>query len=457
MISLAKGLKIHFIGIGGVGMSGLAKVLLGRGMVISGSDINLNNYTEILHSQGAKIFKGHRASHVKGVDLVVYSSSIGSHNIELVEARRLKKPVFNRLTLFQEFTRTYKSIMVTGTHGKTTTTSLIAYILLNLGLDPTVLLGGDLNPFGNARLGKSEYLIAELDESDGEFVKVNPSLAIITNIENDHLDHFENFSSLTCAFEKFIRNLTSKRLIFFSDDKILQEIQSRIGGRKFSTYGFNSGCDYHVDVLSTGPIPRFNFFHKDKFLGDVRLPIPGRHNILNATAAISAVLTLGLEFNKIREVLSHFQGVGRRFELKGEIKGIRVIEDYGHHPTEIKVTLSTARVYKPRRILAIFQPHRYTRTHLLMDEFSRSFSDADILAITEIYSASEENISGVSSKDLVKLIKKRDNKNVSYFKTPEEAAGFILREAKEGDMIFILGAGDVNRISKKILHDLKKK
>jgi len=451
---LRPGLKIHFIGIGGVGMSGLAKVLLEKGMVVSGSDINLNNYTESMRSQGAKIFKGHKSSCVRDADIVVYSSSIDSCNIELIEARRLKKTVLSRLTLFQEFTKAYRSIMVTGTHGKTTTTSLIAYILLNLGLDPTVLLGGDLNPFGNARLGKSEYLAAELDESDGEFVKVKPTLAIITNIENDHLDHFENFSGLTSAFEKFIRNLASQRLIFCGDDEVLQGLQSRIGGKKFPTYGFNPGCDYRVYVVSAGRESRFNFFYKDKLLGEVHLPIPGRHNILNAAAAISAALTLGLEFNKVREVLSHFQGAARRFELKGEEKGIKVIEDYGHHPTEIKAVLSTARLCHPRRILVIFQPHRYTRTRLLMDEFTCAFSDADILAVTDIYSAGEKNISRVSSKDIVRCIKKRGHKNASYFKTPEEAAAFAAGEAKEGDMIFILGAGDVNRISKKILHDL---
>ncbi|MBL7170956.1 MAG: UDP-N-acetylmuramate--L-alanine ligase [Candidatus Omnitrophica bacterium] len=450
---LRPGLKIHFVGIGGVGMSGLAKVLLEKGMVVSGSDINLNNYTESLCSRGAKIFKGHKSSSVRDADIVVYSSSISSRNIELIEARRLKKPVLSRLTLFQEFTKAYRSIMVTGTHGKTTTTSLIAYILLNLGLDPTVLLGGDLNPFGNARLGKSEYLAAELDESDGEFVKVKPALAIITNIENDHLDHFENFSGLTSAFEKFIMS-TSKGLILCRDDKVLQGLQSRIVGKKFSTYGFNPGCDYRAYVVSAGRESRFNFFCKDKLLGEVHLPIPGRHNILNAAAAISAALTLGLEFNKVREVLSHFQGAARRFELKGEEKGVKVIEDYGHHPTEIKAVLSSARLCRPRRILVIFQPHRYTRTRLLMDEFTCAFSDADILAITDIYSAGEKNISRVSSKDIVRCIKKKGHKNVSYFKTPEEAAAFAKGEAKEGDMIFILGAGDVNRISKKILHDL---
>ena len=453
-MNLHPGLKIHFIGIGGVGMSGLAKVLLEKGIVISGSDLNLNNYTASLCSKGAKIFKGHSASHIKNADIVVYSSSIDAANMELREARRLKKPVLSRLTLFQEFTKDYKSIMVTGTHGKTTTSGLIAHILLNLGLDPTVLIGGDLYPFGNACLGQSKYLVAELDESDGEFVRVKPSFAVITNIEEDHLDHFKDFSGLTFAFEKFIKNLAPESLIFFRDDKNLQKFKFLYKNSlslAFFTYGFNPGCDYRADIISMGPHPRFNFFHKNKCLGEVCLSIPGRHNVLNALTAISTALILGLKFNKIRKVLPDFHGVARRFELKGEINGIKVIEDYAHHPTAIKAVLAAARLYRPSRILAIFQPHRFSRTKMLMDDFSRSFSNADLIAITGIYSASEKNTYRVTARNLAHLIKKRGRKNASFFKTPEDAAVFIAGKAKKGDMILILGAGDVNRILKKVL------
>lgn len=452
---LRPGVKIHFVGIGGVGMSGLARVLLEKGMVISGSDLNLNGYTASLSSMGAKIFKGHCASNIKDADLVVYSSSIPPHNIELVTARRLKKPVLSRLTLFQEFVKPYRSIMVTGTHGKTTTTALISHILLNLGLAPTVLLGGNMSPFGNARLGKSEYLVAELDESDGEFVKVTPSFAIITNIENDHLDHFGSLSGLSSVFEKFIKNPALSGLMFFSGDKILRKFKSTIKEKKIYTYGLDSGCDYQAQELSIGPKSRFKFFERGKFLDEISLSIPGRHNVINATAAIGAALSLGLEFNKVREAIPDFLGVSRRFELKGEVNGIKVIEDYAHHPTEINATLSTARLYKPGRILAIFQPHRYTRTNLLMKDFASSFSKADTIAITEIYSASEKNISCVSSRDIVKLIKERTDTSAYFFKTPEEAGDFIVRGAKKGDMILILGAGDVNRISKQILEGLQ--
>lgn len=435
-------------------MSGLAKVLLEKGMSVSGSDLQENSYTAMLSSQGAKIFKGHRASQVRGRDLVVYSSAVRPDNAELKEAQKNKIPVLSRLALFAEFTRPYKSIMVTGTHGKTTTAGLMAYLLLNLGLDPTVLLGGDLPPFGNARLGKSDYLVAELDESDGEFEKITPTLAIITNIENDHLDHFGSLARLKSAFCNFLKKIPSRKWLAFSGDKILKELnQSSLNRGLF--YGLNSRDDFRAAGLTLGPSSSFNFFNRSKFLGQVRLSIPGRHNILNATAAIGAGLSLGLDFDKIKEIIPGFRGVARRFEIKGEVRGIKVIEDYGHHPTEIKATLAAARLTGPRRILVIFQPHRYSRTHLLKDEFSRAFTDADILAITDIYSASEKNISGTSSRDIVELIKKRKSPQAYFFKTPEEAAGFMVKEAGEGDLILVLGAGNVNRVSGWILAELK--
>jgi UDP-N-acetylmuramate--alanine ligase len=456
-MELHRGVKIHFIGIGGVGMSGLAKVLLEKGMSISGSDLNLNAYTEDLRSKGARVFKGHRASHIRDADFVVYSSCIGPRNIELTEAARLKKPVLSRLALFQKFANPYKSIMVTGTHGKTTTSAMLGHIFLNLGLDPTVLLGGDMSPFGNARLGKGEYLVAELDESDGEFVKVKPSLAVITNIENDHLDRFGSFSKLNASFKKFIKNLAADNLIFFSGDKTLRQIQSGKKRKRFSTFGFSSGCEYRAGDVSIGTKSGFNLFYRDNFLGKISLPVSGRHNILNALAAISAALSLGLQFDKIRHALSSFNGVARRFELKGKVKGIKVIEDYAHHPTEIKATLAAARLYNPKRILTIFQPHRYTRTRLLTDEFSLSFSDTDILVVTEVYSAGEKNTFNISARDMIRLIKTRTKKDARFFKTPEEAADFAIKRAGEGDMIFVMGAGDVNRISDKLLEGLRQK
>lgn len=454
---LKSGMRIHFVGIGGVGMSGLAKVLLEKGMIISGSDAALNRYTEELKSMGAKIFKGHRASHVKDADIIVYSSSIRPDNIELREAKRLNLRVLKRLALFQEFTKDYRSIMVTGTHGKTTTTGIISHVLLNAGFNPTILIGGDLAPFGNAHLGGGRYLVAELDESDGEFVNITPSFLIVTNIENDHLDNFGSLPALFSAFERFIKSLRSEKMIFFSEDIILKKITSEINRKRFSTYGFDSGCDYYAGDAVIGPCSSFNFFEKGSLLGKLLLSIPGKHNVLNAIAATGILLSLGIEFRKIQDILPGFRGVSRRFELKGDVSGIKVVEDYAHHPTEIKAVLSSAQLYKPRRTLVIFQPHRYSRTESLMDEFSLSFSDADVLAITEIYNANEKNKSGVSSRDLVKLIRKRTHKKALFFETPEDAADYMIQEAKKSDMILILGAGDVNRITKKVVEGLRAK
>lgn len=448
------GVKIHFVGIGGVGMSGLARVILELGVSVSGSDINLNSYTATLGSEGAQIYRGHKAVYVRDADFVVYSSSISQDNIELVEARRLGKPVISRLTLFREFSRPYRSIMVTGTHGKTTITAIISHVLIKLGLDPTVLLGGDMSPFGNACLGKGPYLVAELDESDGEFVKVTPGMGIITNIENDHLDQFGSLSGLDAAFKKFVTNIVHRGSVFLSED-VLQKFQPDIENKRFFTFGFSQWCDYCARDVLVGPESRFSLYEKGMPLGEVSVSIPGRHNVMNALGAIGVLLSLGLEFDRIRDAIVSFHGVSRRFELKGDICGIKVIEDYAHHPTEIKATLSAARLYKPQRILVIFQPHRYTRTHLLRDEFVLSFADVDFLAVTEIYSASEVNTFSISSQEIVRLIKERDHKEVHYFETPEEAAYLVTEEARPGDMIFILGAGDVNRVSEWVVERLK--
>lgn len=445
--------KVHFIGIAGVGMSGLAKLLMEKGLTITGSDLTDNDYTSELASHGAKIFKGHRAAEVRKADLVVISSAISPDNVEVAEARRRGIPVMTRLALLTEFIRPYRSIMVTGTHGKTTTTGLLSHILLHLGLDPTILLGGDLKPFGNSRLGKGPYLVAELDESDGEFERTKPEIAIITNIENDHLEHYGSLAKLSAAFKRFIRKIEPKKWLYFSGDKVLSKIASQLAGGL--SYGINPKDNFYAEEIGSGPFFSFNFFAGRNYLGRVRLSVPGRHNILNATAAISAALSLGLEFKSIRPHLSSFKGVARRFEIKGEKRGIKVVEDYGHHPTEIKATLAAACLGKPRRLLVIFQPHRYSRTYLLRKEFSACFRKADLLAVTAIYSASEKNIYPVTANDLVGFIRAKTNQKAFFFKTPEEAADFMAGEARSGDMILILGAGDINRVSKRILEGLE--
>jgi len=448
--------NIHFIGIGGSGMSGIAEVLINLRFNVTGSDLKETDVTKRLAELGAKIAIGHKAENISVFkpDVVVTSTAVGKDNPEVTISHSKKIPVIPRAEMLAELMRLKYSIAIAGCHGKTTTTSMTALILANAGLDPTVVIGGRFNNFGTgAKLGRGEYLVAEADESDGSFLKLFPTFAVVTNIDNDHLDHYGTLDNIKAAFEQFINKIPFYGCAFLcNEDENLKSVIPLVK-RKYYTYGFNNSADFqakNVKVTETGS--RFDVFYDDSILGTVELKIPGRHNVLNALASVACSYELQIEFPKIVKALLEFKGVGRRLENRGNYKGVVFIDDYGHHPTEIIATLSAIRsIYQKRRLLVLFQPHRYTRTSLLKDQFAGAFGDADALRILDIYAASENPIPGVSAEILVEKIRNSTNKDVAKFNTVEALAS----EIKDGDVVISLGAGDVWKKSDEILRILK--
>ncbi len=457
---LLKGVRsIHFIGIGGIGMSGLAGVLLEKGYLISGSDKKKNTLTEHLEKRGATIYQGHLSSHLAGADLVVTSSIIPSLNPELQEAKRKKIPLISRGALLGELVNEKEGIVVAGTHGKTTTTSLICSLLHRGGKNPTMFIGGELNDIGgNSQLGKSEYVVAESDESDGSFLFLSPKISVLTSLEDDHLDYYGSEDKLLGAFIQFLKRLKpGGTLIIDKDDpglnKVLKE-SSLAPSQKLITYGINSPAHLSAENIKLEQFgSSYEVNYKGRSMGNINLPLPGKHNIYNSLASIGVGITLGIKWNEIREALSLFKGIKRRFEVIGEKRGILVVDDYAHHPTEIKVTLKAVARLK-RRIVAIFQPHRYTRTKMLLSKFAHSFERADILLLTSIYAAGENPLPGIDGKLLFEKVKKERRKQTYYLPTFEKIINFLRREAKEGDLILTLGAGDIDKVGKLFLEIL---
>src|SRR5277367_2659863 len=404
--------RVHFIGIGGIGMSGIAEILLNLGNTVSGSDLRHTPITERLASLGATIFEGHAAANVVGSGVVVTSSAVNDRNPEVIEARRRKIPVIQRAEMLAELMRLKYGIAVAGMHGKTTTTSMIAAVLAAGGLDPTVVVGGRVDAMGsNARLGKSQYLVAEADESDRSFLKLSPILSVITNIDREHMDCYRNMGDVKRAFLEFMDRVPFYGMVVVcNDDPILRRLFPQIR-RRMVTYGTRRGSDFYVSlgksVPITGdapPLTEFKVTYKNQHLGEFRLHVPGVHNVLNATAAIAVGVGLDIPADQIRSGLENFRGVDRRFQLRGRAAGISVIDDYGHHPTEIRATLAAAKQCGFRKIHVIFQPHRYTRTRDLIKEFATAFSDADSLFVLDIYAASEKPIEGITAEALAKRI-----------------------------------------------------
>ncbi|MCS7315796.1 MAG: UDP-N-acetylmuramate--L-alanine ligase [Bryobacteraceae bacterium] len=451
---------LHFIGIGGIGMSGIAEILLQLGFTISGSDLKLSATTERLARLGARIYEGHDASHVAGARALVVSSAIPPDNPELVEARRLQIPVISRGEMLAELMRLKYGIAVAGSHGKTTTTAMLAFILERAGRDPTVVVGGRLQAFGgsNARIGRSALLVVEADESDRSFLRLAPILAVITNIDREHLDHYRSLEDILEAFAEF-----ANRVPFYGaavlclDDENVQRILPQVR-RRVLTYGTRAQADLEIRDIRTEPFAtRFCLRRNGEDLGEFRLRVPGRHNVLNAAAAVAAATELGVEVSAARDALEGFAGVERRFQVRGQAAGVTVIDDYGHHPAEIQATLAAARQCRYERLLVLFQPHRYTRTMHLMEEFARCFYEADAVFLLDIYPASEAPIEGVHAAALAERMRAHGHRHVEYVGALERGVKAVLAHAQPGDAVLTLGAGNVWQAGEWLLEGLKRR
>ena len=449
---------LHFTGIGGIGMSGIAEVLLTRGYEVSGSDQRLSATTERLVKLGATVFEGHQASNIAGAKVLVVTSAVDETNAEIREARRIGIPVIPRGELLAELMRLMFGVAIAGSHGKTTTTSMCATILSHAGLDPTVVVGGKVGTLGgsNARLGKSDFLVVESDESDGSFLKLAPILAIVTNIDKEHMDHYSSIEDIRDAFEVFLNKVPFYgAAILCLDDENVQQVLPRVR-RRTITYGFSSQADLCiVDARCSPFVSEFDLRFREEDLGVFTVRVPGRHNILNAAAAVAVALELEVPVEKIREGLKTYTGVDRRFQLRGEARGVKVIDDYGHHPTEIRATLDAAKLCQFRKVHVIFQPHRYSRTAALMDDFARSFHQADSVYVVDIYAASEKPLEGISSEVLVEKIRGFGHRGTEYRASMESAAAAVAADAADGDAVITLGAGSIWQAGDMVLGLLK--
>ena len=446
---------VHFIGIGGIGMSGIAEILLSLEMKVSGSDLRRGPVTDRLAQLGATIYEGHAAANVAGATVVVTSSAVSASNPEVVEAHVRKIPVIQRAEMLAELMRLKYGIAIAGMHGKTTTTSMVSSVLAAGGLDPTVVVGGRVDALGsNARLGTTQYLVAEADESDRSFLKLSPILAVVTNLDREHMDCYHDMADVENAFLAFMDKVPFYGAVTACvDNALLAAILPRARRRVF-TYGVAAEADYRLELLEAGQ-GRFAHFlvHTAKgSLGPFELHVPGRHNVLNATAAVAIAHQLQVSPQKIAEGLNHFRGVDRRFQQRGQARGVTVVDDYGHHPTEIRATLAAARECGHRRILVVFQPHRFSRTLDLMDEFSGAFQDADSVIVLPIYAASEEPIPGVTAERLAGCIQ---GPTVHYAPEFGAAVQLVAAEVREGDLILTLGAGSVSQLAPQILAALE--
>jgi UDP-N-acetylmuramate--alanine ligase len=463
----AKIQQVHFVGIGGIGMSGIAEVLLNLGYRVSGSDLKSSGVTQRLAGLGATVFEGHRAENIAGAEVVVTSSAIATENPEVLEAHKLHVPVIQRAEMLAELMRLKYGIAIAGMHGKTTTTSMVAAVLAGGGLDPTVVVGGRVDAMGsNARLGKSQYLVAEADESDRSFLKLSPILSVVTNIDREHMDCYRNMRDVKKTFLEFMDRVPFYGMVVVcNDDPMLRRLLPQ-AQRRTVTYGTKRGSDFLIK-LETGsapvkvgdgrPLSRFQVSYQKKDLGEFTLHVPGVHNILNATAAIAVGVGLDVDVEAIRAGLDQFRGVDRRFHLRGRAAGVSVIDDYGHHPTEIKATLAAARQCGFRKVHVVFQPHRYTRTRDLIEDFTTAFGDADSLFVLDIYAASEKPIEGISGEALARTVREKGGRDARYVGSFADAVSSVAAVAEDGDMILTLGAGSVSQLGPMILEKLKER
>lgn len=450
---------VHFVGVGGVGMSGIAEILLALGFRVSGSDLRGSETTQRLESLGAKIWIGHSGDHLEKADVVVFSSAVKDDNPEIAAARERRITIVPRAEMLAELMRMQTSIAVAGMHGKTTTTSMTAAILSHAGLDPTVVIGGKLDVLGGgARLGQGDLLVAEADESDRSFLKLYPTIAVITNMDMEHLDCYSSMEEIRTTFLEFINRIPFYGYaILCLDDPEVQNIIPLVN-KRLVTYGLSSQAMIRgVKAILEGRSAKFNVYREQQLLGDISLPMPGIHNVLDALAAISVADVFDVPFHTIKEALASFPGVQRRFTLKGVEAGVSVIDDYGHHPAEIKAVLQAAGQVAERRIAVLFQPHRFTRTQALFEQFLTAFHNADLLYIMDIYPASEQPIEGVTGEALCKGIRSRGHKACRFLPDKETIPQEVAPDLLPGDMLITLGAGDVTRLGPKILEELKRR
>ncbi len=448
--------SIHFIGIGGSGMSGIAEVLLNIGFHVSGSDMTESKAVKHLQASGAKVFIGHEARNVEGADVVVTSTAIQKDNLEVIEAERRQIPIIKRAEMLAELMRLKQSVAIAGSHGKTTTTSLVASLLGSAGMDPTVVIGGRLNSLGSgAKLGEGDYIVAEADESDGSFLSLSPTIAVVTNIDHEHVDHYPELDDLKSAFIHFMNKVPFYGAVILNiDDANLQSVLPRIE-KKVVSFGFSAQADVSArDIKVQKNCQSFMLWIEGKPQGQVELPLWGRHNILNALAAIATGYELGIKGDTILTALKGFDGIERRFQKKGERNGALIFDDYGHHPTEIKVTLKAAKERFPgRELVVLFQPHRYSRTEHLKEEFETAFNDADILLLLDIYPAGEKPVEGVSSEALAEGIRSHGHRHVEYISRRSEVQAKLESVLHRNALLLTLGAGDVYKEGDNFLHE----
>ena len=458
---LGKIRRIHFVGVGGIGMSGIAEVLLNMGFQVSGSDLKGTLVTDRLASLGAQVFEGHAAANVSQAQVVVVSSAVPVGNPEIEEAQRRQIPVIPRAEMLAELMRLKFNVAVAGAHGKTSTTSMIAVMLAEANLDPTVVVGGRLDVFGSsARLGKSELMVVEADESDRSFLYLLPSIAVVTNIDREHLDHYRDLDEIAAAFVSFMNKVPFYGAVVVCIDPpwrdLIKTLMPKLR-RRVVTYGLEPGVDVQGSIHELAPSgSMFDVAVKGKDLGRFSIGVPGRHNVQNALAAVAVGLELELTTEQIRQGLERFRGADRRFQIKAEVDGITLVDDYGHHPTEIRATLDAARLQRAKRIIAIFQPHRYTRTKFLLDELAASFAGCDRVYVLDIYGANEPPIPGVTSERLVARMHELGVTSARYATSDQQVIAEILDEARPGDLIMTIGAGSVWKISEALANALRK-
>ncbi|MFO1116306.1 MAG: UDP-N-acetylmuramate--L-alanine ligase [Beijerinckiaceae bacterium] len=445
---------IHFVGIGGIGMSGIAEVLVNLGYKVQGSDASENANVKRLADKGAKVFVGHSASNLGEAAVVVVSTAIKRDNPELIAARERRLPVVRRAEMLAELMRLKQCVAIAGTHGKTTTTSIVATLLDAGGLDPTVINGGIINAYGtNARLGGGDWMVVEADESDGTFLKLPADVAIVTNIDAEHLDHFQTFDAIKEAFRTFVENLPFYGFaVMCLDHPTVQELVGKIEDRRVITYGENPQADVRLlDVDLEGGVSRFNVLVRDRktnaatYLENLVMPMPGHHNALNATAAIAVAIELGLSIEQVRKALASFGGVKRRFTRTGEWNGVQIFDDYGHHPVEISAVLRAARASTKGQVIAVVQPHRYSRLQSLFDQFATCFNDADTVIVSDVYAAGEQPIEGVDRDGLVAAIRAHGHRQAIPLEKPEDLPKLVKEIARPGDYVLCLGAGSITQ------------
>ncbi len=445
---------IYFVGIGGIGMSGIAELLLNLGYKVSGSDLRSSEITDNLKNHGATVYEGHATEQIEDADVLVTSSAINQYNPEVTAARKASIPVIPRAEMLAELMRLKYSIAVAGAHGKTSTTSIVSSVLEKGGLDPTVVIGGKLMSTGtNALLGQGDYIVAEADESDGSFLKFTPTIAVVTNIDREHLDFYKDLDEIKNVFSNFIDRIPFYGLaVLCLDNESIQGLIPKIK-KRYTTYGMSTQADFQArNIEFKGPKSNYSVFHHGKKLGAISLNLPGIHNVYNSLASIAVGLELNIPFHIIKDSLETVAGVQRRLEKKGEISGITVMDDYGHHPTEIRTTLSAIKESWPdKRIVAVFQPHRYTRTKSLFEEFTRSFYHSDALVVLPIYAAGEDVIEGVDSQHLFEGIRAHGHKKVVFFEDKKEAVSYLKEFLEKGDILLTLGAGDVWKVGMDVL------